>query len=135
MDDAGSTLNARDVPARRLPVPSSVSAELRRSISVLAAAPALGDAVSGPKTIAEWKAFIAQADAQTAALNPILARLFPHTMVTREISGVTVREITPSTLDPAKAGRQLVHLHGGGYALYGGEASTPEAVLAAHYAG
>jgi epsilon-lactone hydrolase len=135
MDDAGSTLIARDVPARRLPVPSSVSPQLQRSISTLAATPAVGDAAAGPQTTAEWKAFIAQADAQTIALNPILAGLFPHTIVQREIAGVTVREITPATLDPAKTGRQFVHLHGGGFALYGGEASTPEAVLAAHYAG
>jgi acetyl esterase/lipase len=135
MDDAGSTLTARDVPARRLPVPSSVSPQLQRSISILAATAALGDAAAAPQTIAEWRAFIAQADAQTIALNPILARLFPHTIVRREIAGVTVREITPARLDPAKTGRQFVHLHGGGYALYGGEASTPEAVLAAHYAG
>jgi acetyl esterase/lipase len=135
MDDASSTLIAREVPARRLPVPSSVSPQLQRSISLLAATAALGDAAAAPQTTAEWKAFIAQADAQTIALNPTLAGRFPHTMVQREIAGVTVREITPATLDPAKAGRQFVHLHGGGFALYGGEASTPEAVLAAHYAG
>jgi acetyl esterase/lipase len=135
MDDAGSTLTAREVPARRLPVPSSVSPQLQRSISNLAAAAALGDAAAAPQTLAEWKAFIARNDAQTIALNPTLARLFPHTLVQREIAGVTVREITPASLDPAKAGRQFVHLHGGGYALFGGEASTPEAVLAAHYAG
>jgi acetyl esterase/lipase len=135
MDDAGSTLIAREVPARRLPVPTSVSPELRRSISTLASTPSIGDAVAAPKTTAEWKAFIAQADAQIIALNPVLAERFPHTVVQREIAGVTVREIIPATLDPAKVGRQWVHLHGGGYALYGGEASTTEAVLAAHHGG
>ena len=135
MDDAGSTLIARQVPARRLPVPSSVSAQLQRSISTLAATATVGEAVTTPRTTTEWKAFIAQADAQTIALNPILAKLFPHTIVRREIAGVTVREITPATLDPARTGRQFVHIHGGGFCLYGGEASTSEAVLAAHYAG
>jgi acetyl esterase/lipase len=134
MDDAGPTLTAREVPARRLPVPASVSPQLQRSISALASAPALGGGPA-PRTTAEWKAFIAQADAQSLALNPILARLFPHQVVRREIAGVTVREIIPATLDAAKSGRQFVHFHGGGYALNGGEASTGEAVLAAHYAG
>jgi acetyl esterase/lipase len=134
MDDAGSTLTPREAPARRIPVPSSVSPQLQRSISALASTPAFGDGPA-PTTTAEWKAFIAQADAQTLALNPILARRFPHTVVRRDIAGVTVREITPATLDPAKTGRQFVHLHGGAFALNGGEASTGEAVLAAHYAG
>ena len=107
MDDAGLTLTAREVPARRLPVPSSVSPQLQRSISTLAAAPALGDAAAAPQTTAEWKAFIARTDAQTIALNPILAGLFPHTIVRREIAGVTVREITTASLDPANAPERL----------------------------
>jgi monoterpene epsilon-lactone hydrolase len=134
MDDAHSILVGREVAARRLPVPASVSPQLQRSISTLAASGGLTDAQT-PRTHAEWKAFIAHADQQTLASRPVLAGLFPHTEVCREIAGVTVREITPATLDPAKSGRRLVHFHGGGYALNAGEASTGEAVLAAHYAG
>src|SRR5215469_8187415 len=134
MDDTGPILIARDVPARRLAVPSTVSPELQQSISTLAAT---GGVTAGPSpsTAAEWKAFVAQADAQTLALNPVLAERFPHKVVRREIGGVTVREITPATLDPAKSGRLLVNFHGGGYAMNAGEASTGEAVLASHYTG
>ena len=72
MDDTGPILIARDVPARRLAVPSTVSPELQLSISTLAAA---GGVTAGPspRTAAEWKAWVAQADAQTLALNPVLA--------------------------------------------------------------
>ena len=72
---------------------------------------------------------------QMSALVPVLAARFPHQVVKNQIAGVTVREITPATSDKARAGRLLVHFHGGGYALNGGEASTGEAVLGAHYSG
>src|SRR4051812_41870957 len=108
MDDAAAsrTLTARAVPAKTLAVPSTVSPQLQRSISNLATAPRLAPDKM-PVTADEWRAFIARADAQTLSLRPILEELFPHTLVKREIAGVTVREITPSSLDPAKAGKLL----------------------------
>jgi len=134
MDDTGPILNARNVPARRLPTPATVSPELQQSISLLAAGAGVTGAAT-PTTAEGWKAWVAQQDAQTLALKPVLEQLFPHASTQREIAGVSVREITPASLDPAKAGRLLVHFHGGGYAMNGGEASTGEAVLAAHYSG
>jgi len=50
------------------------------------------------------------------------------------IAGVTVREIVPVSLDPAKAQRVLIHLHGGAYVIGGGEASAAEGLIGAHYA-
>jgi len=136
MDDAAAThtLTGREIPARTLPIPRTISLELQRSIATLTAAPRMAmDRM--PATAAEWRSVVAASDAQSLALVPVLAARFPHTQVIREIAGVTVREITPATLDPAKAGQLLVHFHGGGYVLNGGEASTGEAVLAAHYSG
>ena len=135
MDDASPILTAREAPARRLPVPSTVSPQLQRSISSLAAAGGGVTAAPAPRNTAEWKAFVVQADTQALALVPVLAAMFPHTSTIREIAGVTVREIVPASLDPAKTGQLLVHFHGGGYTMNGGEASTGEAVLAAHYSG
>lgn len=135
MDDAGPILTARETPAKRLEVPTHVSPQLQRSISLLAQAARL-PLTETPQTAEAWKAFIAGADAQALAIRPALAAMFPHTETLREIAGVTVREITPAGFDAAKAGgRLLVHFHGGGYALNGGEASTGEAVLGAHYSG
>jgi epsilon-lactone hydrolase len=136
MDDASArdTLSTRHVPAKTLPTPTTVSPELQRSIALLTSAPRLPlDRL--PQTPEAWKAIIAASDAQSLAMAPLLAERFPHQSVTREIAGVTVREITPAAADPAKAGRLLLHFHGGGYALNGGEASTGEAVLAGHYSG
>ena len=134
MDDAAATrtLTARQVPAKTLAVPTTVSPQLQRSISNLAAAPRLA-LEHMPRTADEWRGFIAAADAQALALGPILEGLFPHTLVKTAVAGVTVREITPKSL--SSADRLLINLHGGGYVLNGGEASTGEAVLGAHYSG
>ena len=138
MDDAGSIDIAREVPAKSLKTPGTVSPQLQRSIATMAAAAAAGGGLPkgwAPQTSAEWKAVIAQMDAQAVALAPVLTAMFPHTVQRRQIAGVNVHEITPANLDPAKSGRLLVNFHGGGYALNGGEASTGEAVLGAHYSG
>ena len=138
MDDAGQIQMNREIPAKSLKTPTTVSPELHRSISGMAAAAAAGGGLPvgwAPQNAAEWKAVIAQMDAQALSVAPAIKAMFPHTSELRQIAGVTVREITPSTLDPAKAGKLLVHFHGGGYVLNGGEASTGEAVLGAHYSG
>ncbi len=138
MDDAGHILTPRAVAAKSLPTPTTVSPQLQRSIAGMAAAAASGGGLPAgwvPASAAEWKAVIAQMDQQALAVAPALAQMFPHTSVLRQIAGVAVREITPATLDPAKAGLLLVHLHGGGYVLNGGEASIGEAVLGAHFSG
>ena len=138
MDDAGLIDIAREVPAKSLKAPSTVSPQLRRSISGLAAAAAAGGGLPKgwtPGNAEEWKAIIAQMDAQALSVAPALAAMFPHTSQVRQIAGVTVRDIAPASRDLAKSDRLLVHFHGGGYALNGGEASTGEAVLGAHYSG
>jgi epsilon-lactone hydrolase len=138
MDDAGPISIARKVPAKTLPTPGHVSPQLQRSIAAMAEAAASGAGLTAtptPQTADQWKAIVAMIDAQALALVPALAAMYPHKQAIRQIAGVTVREITPERLDPAKAGRLLVHFHGGGYVLNGGEASTGEAVLGAHHSG
>ena len=103
MDDAGSIDIAREVPAKSLKTPGTVSPQLQRSIATMAAAAAAGGGLPkgwAPQTSAEWKAVIAQMDAQAVALAPVLAAMFPHTVQRRQIAGVNVHEITPANLDP-----------------------------------
>jgi monoterpene epsilon-lactone hydrolase len=134
MDDASPILTHRAVPAKVLPVPTTVSPQLQRSISNLASAPRM-TIEQLPTTPEAWRAFIAGADAQALSIAPILAALFPHTVIKTEIGGVIVREITPAGWTADRDGKLLINLHGGGYVLNGGEASTGEAVLGAHYSG
>jgi monoterpene epsilon-lactone hydrolase len=130
--DPQATPSPRQVAARAIPTPRTVSPALQRSIAAAAAAPpALAFA---PQTPDQWRAFAASAGALSLQRLDLVKAQFPFTLTERRIAGVTVREVTPATLDPARAGQALVHLHGGGYVIYGGEAGLPEAVLGAHYA-
>ncbi|WP_293898673.1 alpha/beta hydrolase [Phenylobacterium sp.] len=137
MDDAGQIQTPRAVAAKSLRTPTTVSPQLQRSISTMAAQAAAGGGGLPlgwrPGSADEWTALIAQVDAQALALVPALAAMFPHRVELMQVAGVTVRQIVPASLDPAKAGRVLLNFHGGGYVLNGGEASTGEAVLGAHY--
>lgn len=139
MDDASGMTVDRAVPAKALKTPTTVSPELQRSISMMAAQAASGAGALPPGWMppdaAAWKAVIAQMDAATLASRAPIAAMYPHTETVKTIEGVTVREIVPASLDPAKSGKLLLHFHGGGYALNGGEASTGEAVLLAHHSG
>jgi monoterpene epsilon-lactone hydrolase len=135
MDDAqaGQSLTPREVPARILPVPKTVSPALQKSISNAAFTPRLAPE-NVPQTAEAWRRFAEVNNAQTLKMTPMLKAKFPYEVIERTIAGVTVREIIPASLDPAKAGRVLIHLHGGGYVMNGGEASISEAVLGAHHA-
>jgi len=127
-------LVSRNVPARTLPTPAHVSPQLQRSIAMLAQASLIPMEGGSPRTREEWRAFIARNDAQSLAAAPLYAAAFPHQSAAREIDGVLVREITPKTYDAKRPGL-ILHFHGGGYAMNGGEASTGEAVMATHYSG
>ncbi len=133
MDDASSLSTVRTIPVRTIRAPTTVSLEFQRFLAAAATAPRL-DTAATPRTAEEWRAFAAASNALSMErMAPLKAR-FGFEMVERELAGVTVREIVPASLDPAKAGRLLVHLHGGGYVIYGGEAGIVEGVLGAHYA-
>ena len=98
MDDAGQIQMNREIPAKSLKTPTTVSPELQRSISGMAAAAAAGGGLPvgwAPQNAAEWKAVIAQMDAQALSVAPAIKAMFPHTSELRQIAGVTVREITP----------------------------------------
>lgn len=126
-------MTSRLAPARLIPTPLTVSPELRRSIAAAAAAPVL-DFSRSPRTAEQWRAYAAASNAVSLKRVSAIREAFPVQMLERQIAGVTVREIRPSSLDPANIGRVLIHLHGGGYVLSGGEAGVGEGILGAHYA-
>ena len=133
MDDATPTLTPRTAAARILPVPKTASPELQRSISLLAQVP-IEALQRTPQNERQWRGMIAASTALgVERLEGLLAR-FPASVTTREMGGVTVREVIPSTLDPANDSRVLLHFHGGAYIIYGGPSSASEAVVGAHFA-
>jgi epsilon-lactone hydrolase len=127
--DDPSILAPRQLPARSLPVPDTVSAAMR---PVVAAPYPPGWAVVPPDADA-WRKLAA---ASGGGSGPVLAEIQEKLSVTVEestIAGVHVYIVTPTDMPAANRDRLLVHVHGGGYVLYPGEVGAGEAMLLAGY--
>lgn len=125
----------RPLPPRSLPVPASVSPALKKAI----AQPLQGamEAIKNVPPLEDkpvWQNLIAAYDQASKILWQKLRQQFPVTLTQESIAGVNVYRVTPPIINPENSQRMWVHLHGGGYALAGGELGTGEAILAAHYA-
>jgi monoterpene epsilon-lactone hydrolase len=119
----------RTVPQRSLPTPSTVSPEMQKAI-----APSWdGDTSTHVMTTQQWKASI-QKDTETEAkrVDPLLQQ-FHVTIEPQTIAGVPVFVVKPAQIAPENRDRLLVHVHGGGYVVFGGRAATTEAIVMAHY--
>ncbi len=117
------------VPAKSLPVPTDVSPELQKIVG----APLRTNWDLRPKTGEEWKPV---AEAGAAALSKNVPGMLERLKVKVEkttIDGVRVFIVTPETIAPENANRQLIHMHGGCYVLNPGEASLPEAIFMAGF--
>jgi epsilon-lactone hydrolase len=129
VSNSGPNFAPRAIPARSLPVPDTVSPQLQARI----ADPYPGNWNIVPSTAEEWKALAARSAADVAPHLPRITQHFGLAIETDRIGGVPVFVITPPDVLPAKQGRVLLHLHGGGYVLYPGEAGAGEGMLMAGY--
>jgi epsilon-lactone hydrolase len=120
---------ARALPARTLPVPDTVSPALRARIA--APYPPAWDTV--PRTAAEWRALAASSAAEVAPHLPAIRDRLRIRVEADRIAGVGVFVATPEDMPPENRDRVLLHVHGGGYVLYPGEAGAGEAMLMAGY--
>lgn len=121
------TPGPREVPARTLPVPDTVSPEMQK----LVAAPPQTNWNHIPKTPEEWNA-IGSGRGNGAALAAMRDRLGVKLEPTT-VNGVKAYILTPHEISPENRNRLLLHVHGGCYMLQGGEAGTTEGVLMAAY--
>jgi acetyl esterase/lipase len=118
-----------EVPARKLPVPETVSPQVQKLI----AAPLRPNWNVLPKTGEEWKP-IAEAGAQGTIRNlPGLTERLKVRIEKTMIDGVKAFIVSPETIAPENQNRVLIHMHGGCYVLNGGEAGLPEAMLMAAF--
>src|SRR3984885_7056286 len=118
-----------DVPAKTIPVPTTVSPQLQKIIAM----PLRSNWDIHPKTGEEWKPV---ADAGAAALVKNVPGMLERLKVKVEkttIDGVRAYIVTPETVAPENRNRQLIHMHGGCYVLNPGEASLPEALFMAGF--
>src|SRR3954469_9598358 len=118
-----------DVPARSVPVPSTVSPQLAKIIG----APLRTNWNVLPKTGDEWKPV---ADAGAAATLKNIPGMMERLLVKVEkttIDGVRAFIVTPDVIAAENKNRLLIHVHGGCYVLNPGEAALPEALFMAGF--
>lgn len=123
--------NAREIPARSIPVPDTVSPQMQAIIG-RSLDPSFNIA---PETTAQWKERVEAAAQRTIATLPKLrAELGVHVRRTT-MAGVTAFYVTPNEMSARNGGRVLLHFHGGVRVLNPGEAGTREAILMAGFTG
>ena len=116
----------RNVPAKELPIPATVSPELAKAIALpIQIRP-------NPKSADEWRAAQRAADGLRAGQARKLASDLGVKVEETTVGGVKCYTVTPRDVDEKNEGRLLVHVHGGAYVFGAGLACTNEAVLVAH---
>jgi acetyl esterase/lipase len=118
-----------NVPARSVPVPSTVSPQMAKIIGL----PLRTNWDLLPETGEEWKPV---ADAGAAATMKNLPGMSERLRVKVEktmIDGVRAFIVAPEIIGPENRNRLLIHVHGGCYVLNPGEAALPEAMFMAGF--
>jgi monoterpene epsilon-lactone hydrolase len=117
---------SRNVPARTVPVPNTVSPEMQ----ALIAAPLSANWNVAPKSLDDWRTLSA---ASAGRGLPALRGRFGVKTEALTINGVNAFMVTPTVIPPENRNRLLIHVHGGCYVLNGGEAATTEAIYMAGF--
>lgn len=122
-------LAPRQVPARELPVPTTVSPQLQAVIG----APYQPGWNDIPRTATDWKDLAFKSAAGAANAIAAIKERFGLQVEKTAMAGVPVFVITPPEIAPDNRNRLLVHIHGGGFVLFPGEAGAGEGMMMAGY--
>jgi acetyl esterase/lipase len=117
------------VPARSVPVPSTVSPQMAKIIGM----PLRTNWDLLPKTGEEWKPVADAGAAGTIKNLPGMLERFSVKVEKTTIDGVRAFIVTPDVIAPENRNRLLIHVHGGCYVLNPGEAALPEAIFMAGF--
>jgi monoterpene epsilon-lactone hydrolase len=120
-----------ELPARIVPVPSTVSPEMQKIIG----APLRPNWNLRPKTIEEWKSVVDSFAAVAVGNVRGMRERLRVSVEKTTLEGVRGFMVMPAALAPENRNRLLIHFHGGCYVLNPGEAGLPEAVLMAAFGG
>jgi acetyl esterase/lipase len=118
-----------DVPAKTVPVPETVSPQMRAIIG----APLRSNWNIHPRTGEEWKPVADAGAANTIKNVPGMQERLKVKVEPGIIDGVRVYTVTPQDMPPENRNRVLVHIHGGCYVLNPREAGLPEAIFMAGF--
>jgi len=126
-----ATAQSREVPARTIPVPTTVSPQMQKII---------GGPLSPtwnviPKTSEEWKEQVAKTAEGAVRGLPAMREALKVKIEPMTIDGVKAFMLTPAVIAPQNANRLLIHVHGGCYVNGPGESGTSEATMMAGFGG
>ncbi len=126
-----AALTPLQVPAKTLPAPT---ADISPGMQEFIAAPLNPDWDKIWKTGDEARAYaVGQAAKAVKTIPGMLDRL--HVKIEPvTIAGVRAFAVTPAEIPPQNADKLLIHVHGGCYVLFPGEAGTTEAIMMAGFA-
>lgn len=128
---AQGTPPGREVPARMLQVPTTVSPQMQKIIGT----PINPNWKVWPQTPEEWKAQVAKAAAAVEKNLPALRDALKVKIEPMTIDGVKAFMLTPAVIPPQNRNRLLIHVHGGCYVNGPGESGTSEATMMAGFGG
>jgi epsilon-lactone hydrolase len=120
---------AREVPARSLPVPETVSPALQKIVG----APLSAVWNVFPPTNDEWKKQINGIQDALLQTLPALRGALNVKVEPTAFDGVKAYIVAPETIPPENRNRLLIHVHGGCYASFAGESGTAEAIYMAGF--
>ena len=122
--------STREVPARSIPVPDTVSPQMQAVI----ARPFNPNFNLVPETTIDWKKRVDDAARNVVATLPRLREALGVSVEPTMMGGVKAFIVTPKAIPPSNRDRVLLHLHGGVRVFNPGEAGTREGILMAGFA-
>lgn len=130
---ANAKAGPRTVPAKVIPVPTTVSKEMQEAIASPYPMPKW--TANHPQSAAEWNEIVQGAAKATQAALPALRERLGVSVAQTTLGGVNAYILTPNSLPDGNKDRVALYFHGGGYVYNPGEASTWEGILMAAYGG
>jgi epsilon-lactone hydrolase len=127
--DSRTASGAREVPAKTVTVPDTVSPQMQKLI----ATPLNPTWNVIPKTADEWKAQVATGAAAAMRDLPALREALRVKVELTAIDGVKAYMVTPEVIPPENRNRLLIHVHGGCFVSFPGESGTGEAIFMAGF--
>ena len=125
------TAPGREIPARTLTAPATVSPQIQKIVSGPLSPP--WNVI--PKTADEWKAQVANVAAAAVKGLPAMREALKVSIEPMTIDGVKAFMLTPAVIKPENRNRLLIHVHGGCYVNGPGESGTSEATMMAGFGG
>ena len=120
----------QQVPAKSLPVPTAGVSPAMQAFIGAPLNPAWHDLW---KTGEEWRAAADKQAAKVVTTIPGMLERLHVKIAPATMAGVKVYVVTPDEIPPENRDRVLIHVHGGCYVLFPGEAGATEAIMMAGF--